>query len=475
MEANLKQDTPIRSPRRRWRWGLALGVGLAVLVPVAWASARAGGMLVRTKPPLARMVGNPLPVIVAAVTREQLTEVVGGTTLVQPLMSVSVNVAVSDGLVRTVRAEVGELVLRGDVLVEFDTDVFRQALGRARQGVETARSDQGRIEAEAATRGRELRAAVAMGKEQVAAAQTIASALETSYGRFTTLLGRELVAIAAVDEARVKWEQAKSTLATARLELVRAENELANEPAVTRALVESARLKLDQAEHELAKARRNMDNTVVRSPSAGMLSQRSVNPGEWVASGKSLFRLDLIETVFAVAEIEQEKAPYLALGQDAEVVFDAHPTQVFRGPVARIEPSIDPAKRTFKTFVRLANSALALRPGMAGFTRVTRRREVTLMPRLAAINPTGAPTLDATLFVIEGDRAVPRKVKLGRAEGIGRVEVLGGVKPGELVVVHGHKELNPGDRVAARVLDGSGALPGADPAPESRKDRAASR
>ena len=74
------------------------------------------------------MVGQPFTVMAARVTREPIKEVIGGTTLAQPFMAIAVNVAVTEGLVRTVRTEVGKLVQKDDVLVEFDTNFFREAL-----------------------------------------------------------------------------------------------------------------------------------------------------------------------------------------------------------------------------------------------------------------------------------------------------------------------------------------------------------
>jgi RND family efflux transporter MFP subunit len=151
------------------------------------------------------------------------------------------------------------------------------------------------------------------------------------------------------------------------------------------------------------------------------------------------------------------------VGQDAEIVFDSFPTTIQRGKVAKIDPTIDPARRTFKAYVLLGNPSLKLRPGMAAFSRLKNTRRVTLVPRLAVINPTGAPSIDATVFVVEDSIARARKVKLGKPEGLGLVEVLDGLKDGEWVVIHGNRELNPGDRVDARkVVEAKNAGKGKD-------------
>jgi RND family efflux transporter MFP subunit len=215
----------------------------------------------------------------------------------------------------------------------------------------------------------------------------------------------------------------------------------------TQSLTAAAQFKLGVAQQDLAQARRNMEETAVRAPNAGVVTQRNVDPGVWVKGSKPLFLLDRIQPIYAVAEIPQEKAAYVSLSQQASVVFDSYPTETFRGAITKIDPTVDPSKRSFKAFVTLDNPGLRLRPGMAGFTRIENRRKVTLVPRIAVINPTGAPSVEATVFVLEGDRVQTRKVRLGKPEGVGKVEVLGGLSPGEHVVVWGQKDLNPGDRV----------------------------
>lgn len=67
-------------------------------------------------------------------------------------------------------------------------------------------------------------------------------------------------------------------------------------------------------------------------------------------------------------------------------------------------------------------------------------------------NPAGAPTIDATVFVVEDGKAVVRKVMLGKSERLGRVEVLGGLKDGEWVVNHVNKDLNPGARAETEMV-----------------------
>jgi membrane fusion protein (multidrug efflux system) len=438
-------------------------VVMALAITTGWAVTRATGVVMKTKPTLARSVGNPIPVVAAAVVRDRVKDVVGATTLAVASQSVAVNVAVSEAQVRAVHAELGQLVQPGAALVEFDNSVFREARARARQQRTMARSEIQRIEAESASRRRELSATIAAARERVAYWTSTLELTAKMHERMQALFEERVAPLTDVEQARAKWDAAKSELAQARLELVKVENELANEPVVARAQLDAARYKVDVAEQELALAEKNIENTTVRAPHRGVIGKRMVDVGEWVKSGKTLFALDLITPIYAVADIEQEKLPYVSMAEPAEVTFDTYPTSPFNGKVVKIDPSVDPARRTFKAFVLLPNADSTLRPGMAGFTRMSRSRDATLVPRVAVINPTGSLAESASVFVVHDDGVTLRKVKLGRPEGVGRIEVVSGLEPGELVVIHGQKDLNVGDRVIATIVD-----PTAEPAASGR-------
>jgi RND family efflux transporter MFP subunit len=430
-----------------------IAVAMSLTIVAAWAVTRATGVVLKTKPRLARTVGNPIPVVATAVVRDTVKDVVGATTLSYAYQSVAVNVAVSEAQVRTVRAELGQLVQQGALLVEFDNSVFREARVRAGQQRTMARSEIQQIEVGSLSRRRELAETIVAAKERVAYWTSTLDVATKMHRRLVTLWEQQVIPLVDVEQARAKWDEAKSALAVARLELVKAENELTNEPTAAQAKLDAARFKLGIAEQELAQAEKNIDNTIVRAPHHGVIAKRSVDVGEWVKSGKTLFVVDLIAPMYAVAEIEQEKLPYVSMAEPAEVTFDTYATKVFRGKVVKVDPSVDPVKRTFRAFILLENSDSALRPGMAGFTRMSRSRQVTVVPRVAVINPTGSSSVDATVFVVYDEGVTLRKVQLGRSVGVGRLEVLGGLEPGELVVVHGQKDLNGGDRVTATIVD----------------------
>lgn len=445
-----EQEEPEGEPAgNRWRRPLIIaGVVLLVLL-AGWVGVRTAQALLKSRGNLARAVGRPLQVKIAQVTSRDITEVIGGTTLAEGFQQIQVISVVSEGRVLTVKTDLGRLVKPGDVMLEFDVNVFQQAVDRARFAVQSAQASLKKLEAERDTRLAQLTAAVASAKERLAAARTTEDTTHKTYDRTLAIYQKQVVALAELELAQVKWDDAKSALALAVTDLLTAENALKNEPLVIQALIDQARAVLGIALLDLAQAEKDLKNTTVPSPVAGVVSVRKVNPGEWIKGSQLLFSIDLVQPIYATAQIEQERSPYVAVNQEAEVVFDAFPTRIQRGTIYKIDPSIDPTTRTFKAYVLLQNPKLELRPGMAAFTRVKSDRHVLLVPRTAVLNPTGAPTIDASVFVVEDGKATSRKVKLGKPEGPGRVEVFAGLSEGEWVVVHGNKDLVAGDRVNA--------------------------
>ncbi|HKY76575.1 MAG TPA: hypothetical protein VJS45_10555, partial [Acidimicrobiia bacterium] len=192
------RQSPFAKPSVRL---FVITVVMALAITTAWAAARATGVVLKTKPTVARSVGNPVPVVAAAVVRERVKDVVGATTLAHASQSVAVNVAVSEAQVRSVHAELGQLVQPGAALVEFDNSIFREARARARQQRTMARSEIQRIEAESVTRRRELGATIAAAKERVAYWTSTLELAATMHGRMKTLYQERVVPITDLEQA----------------------------------------------------------------------------------------------------------------------------------------------------------------------------------------------------------------------------------------------------------------------------------
>jgi membrane fusion protein (multidrug efflux system) len=206
-----------------------------------------------------------------------------------------------------------------------------------------------------------------------------------------------------------------------------------------------------------AGAELDLQNTTVKSPSDGVIMKRPsspsqiveriASPGEIVQAGNVLLLLGEMRSIMVVANVPEEKVGSVYLKQRAEVVFDAYRNTVLSGAVVKIDPQINPEKRTFKAYIRIEDPKLKLTPGLSAYARLEHKRKALTIPRLAMIKNAD----EATVFVVETSRARLRRIKTG-AELLHKVEVLSGLKEGEEVVYYGLLGLKDNDLVNVETL-----------------------
>jgi RND family efflux transporter MFP subunit len=180
-----------------------------------------------------------------------------------------------------------------------------------------------------------------------------------------------------------------------------------------------------------------VSEVTVRAPAAGVVIARGVNPGQVVSAGQELFTVTDLSTVWAIGDLYEKDFPAVRVGSEATVTVPVSTGAPLRGRVAYIDPRVDPATRTAKVRVEVPNKGSDLRLGMYVTLSFETRSggHVTLVPR-NAVQSVG--NRNVVYVLVEGGegRFAERSVKLGAALGES-LEVLDGVKPGELVVTTG--------------------------------------
>jgi membrane fusion protein, multidrug efflux system len=146
--------------------------------------------------------------------------------------------------------------------------------------------------------------------------------------------------------------------------------------------VRTARAKLAQAEQDLEHARLDLTYTEVRAPIDGVISRRSVNPGNTVQAGQQLMAVQSLTDVWVEANFKETQLAELRIGQPVDLYVDTYGDRVrFHGRVAGFAPG--------------TGSTLALLPpenATGNFVKVVQRLPVR-------IELTEPPPADAPLFV----------------------------------------------------------------------------
>ncbi len=178
-------------------------------------------------------------------------------------------------------------------------------------------------------------------------------------------------------------ESAEASLEKAKAELAQAEDEEArNKPLRDKGFLSvkeymtyqtaaiTARSSVRSAEANLKKARRDLDNTVVRAPIDGTVIQRNVEAGQTVAASLSSPTLFIIARDLSrmqiEADVDENDIGQVKEGQAARFTVPAHPKEVFDGNVSeiRLNPEVVSNVVTYTVVVEAANRDDLLLPGM---------------------------------------------------------------------------------------------------------------
>lgn len=267
--------------------------------------------------------------ITQTVTRGDLAVTVSATGTLAPLKEVEVGIEVS-GTIKSVEADYNDNVAVGQVLARLDTTRLEAQALQSRASLESARA-----------------------KVQ----QTHATVKEAEV-QLTKLLHVQKLSGGKVP-SQYDLDAAKATLARAR----------ADESA--------AKAAVDQAQATLDVNRTDISKAVVKSPINGVVLKRSVEPGQTVASqfqAPVLFTLaeDLTQMELQV-DVDEADVGLVQPGQTALFTVDAYPDRSFPAEITQVRfgsETVDGVV-TYKTVLRVDNSALSLRPGMTATAVIT--------------------------------------------------------------------------------------------------------
>ncbi len=251
---------------------------------------------------------------------------------------------------------------------------------------------------------------------------------------------RQGQALVSVDSAThvARREQAQVQLETAERELRRLQ---AAADAVPRAQLEAAEAQRDMARAALRTAQIQATRSVIRAPFDGVIVKVDIEVGEVAAPGVPLLRLVQLDPAKVTVSLSDRDVMALREGMPARVQTDAR-SGVFEGQVAHIHRAADLETRAFAADITVQNPDEKLLPGMiasvtldaAGAGGQLVISQDWLVTRIDEVG----------VFVSEGRVARWRTVELG-AVARKRVVVESGLKPGDQIVIAGHRELAEGD------------------------------
>lgn len=390
--------------------------------------------------------------ITAAIQRGVLEQIITATGTVQPVDTVEVGSQLA-GQIATLHVDFNDRVRLGDPLAELDQRSFiakveenRAALDMAVANVKVqqARLDRARIDLDNA------RGTKAVLQAKVESAQAVQLAAERNLDRKVALRSREVASPAALEEAQTDLASRKAQ--TREVSTVLDLNGYAVEGAIAEvrrleAELAQARAAVPQRQASLRGAEIDLDRTVIRSPTDGVVVGRFVNQGQTLAAGLE------VRTAFNIAKnlaemevharVDETDIGRVAAGQRATFGVDAYPGRRFEAVVRQVRkaPLVTQNVVTYTVVLKTDNRDGLLLPGMTALVKLTiHKDEDVLKVPLAALRfrPEGSAPRDP---------AAPSVWVRGADGGLEAVRVETGATSADLVALRSAGQLAEGSEV----------------------------
>ena len=417
----------------------------------------------------------------------------------------------AEGQAQEVLVREGARVVKGQILARLDSTIKRIDLGLAESELAAARANLDKLKS--GSRPEEIAAAAAAVTQAEATRKRSEAEITSALARQEEAEANAL-SLGALHKTGVisaqEWRKVTTEANRARADVAERRARLAEDAARVRAAQEKLKLvKIGARAEDLTMARAEvrkrlqqvsrlkveLEYFTVRSPISGVVTERRIEPGDLAVNRAHLLTIAQTDELRARVRVSELDLPLIRIGQGARVELDAYRGRTFSGKLTRIFPSVDPSSRQLIVEVDVQNPDSALRPGLLArvqFDPLLGRQAINL-PVHAVLWDGDLRTKTGAVFVVRrlqgsggaggsgrrgpgmrgearrgmaeasgrgmrrdptggrGPRfmAVRREVRLGEMID-GRIEILGGLRVGERVVVSAISQLR--DRRPIRVV-----------------------
>jgi RND family efflux transporter MFP subunit len=214
------------------------------------------------------------------------------------------------------------------------------------------------------------------------------------------------------------------------------------------------------ARASLVVAQRDEDDTVVRSPFAGVVTVKAAQPGEMVSpisAGGGFTRTGIgtvvdMDSLEVEVDVNENFITRVRSSQPVTIRLNAYPDWEIPGEVIAIIPTADRSKATVKVRVAFKQRDARILPEMGArvsFLQDAQAATASAQPRRAVIVPVEALEVhgaSGTAFVLHGSKVEKRTVKLGAQSAQGQT-VLSGIDSGTRLAIAVRGQLSDGVEV----------------------------
>jgi HlyD family secretion protein len=449
---------PILTPKKDNSWlsggrGLILGIGLGALL--TFGATRFMSPVAKS-PQQSQAVASPKTsapaqsVTVATVQTTPVDRTLKATGTVAAYEYIPVLPQTIGLQIREILVDEGDTVSAGQILARLDDSVLQSQLSQASASVAGANARL--AELKAGSRSEEVARAeetVRRIRAEINQALSDWQLAQKRAERNRTLEAEGAIARDRLDEVLNEERSKRSEFEQAQARLGEAQQQLRQLRAGARPeVIAQAQAQLNEALSRLKVVRTQLNQTKIISPVSGKIAERNARVGDTTNAGNPLFRIIEKGRLELRLRVPETQLAGVRPGQQVQITSDADSKVKLVGRVREINPIVDEQSRQARVDVDLP-SGDSLKPGMFLRGAIVTNSVLSVTVPMEAVLPQDSG--NAIVFVVQPDNTVSeRAVTLGQLMNGDKVEILGGVKPGERVVVKGAAYLGDGDKISAK-------------------------
>jgi len=344
------------------------------------------------------------------------------------------------GVLKKLSARVGHRVKAGQVVAQLDDRDYRLNMESIKNQLSAtqAQLDQlrkgGRSEDIISLEGR------------IRALQTTVKTANTEYQRVQNLYAADAASKSQLDQVRTQYEQSRAELESTRQELAKAKTGGREEE------VRAAKANIRSIRSNLAQAKAALEDTVMKIPFNGVISQKHTSNFQQVSAGMPIYSLVDISRIEIQISVPERMISSINAGRQVTMEFLNFPDKNMTGVISKVGVTADRQTLTYPVFVEVVNPDREILPGMTANIFLHASNASTTFP----IIPIHAiiedkVTGDHFVWVVDEDKQVAfrREISLGRILNEA-IEILSGLKADELVITGGMSRIRSGMKI--RVL-----------------------
>ena len=219
-----------------------------------------------------------------------------------------------------------------------------------------------------------------------------------------------------------------------------------------RAQRDAARAQLANARARGSATRNNLGRSKVTAPTEGVIETQIVSAGDYVKVGDPLYRLVSNRILKAHLPYPESAAPRIRPGQPVRLTSAQAPGRVIEGTVEQVKPTVSETSRAIDVQVRLENDGSLRAGGTVNGAIVTGRKPaaVVVPEQSVVLRPAGK-----VVYIVADGKARQRIVEPGVKQG-GKIEIVKGLAPGEVVAEDGAGFLSDGAAVTVKTAPAAG-------------------